>query len=131
MSETINIPRPHVPFGPEQTPELLADADYLDHAADNLAGGYAVGGYNVTDTVIKLLHDTATSLRAEQREGSPLMPEPTEPPPYRIVKRIVDSMGGYDAQIAADVCVICGAVVVYVEGHAAWHRRIERGLIDA
>ena len=67
MSETINVPRPHVPFGPAQTPELLADADYLDHAAANLAGGYSIGGYNVTATVIKLLHDTAAALRAEHR----------------------------------------------------------------
>jgi len=65
MSDNIRIPRPHVPFGPHGVPEREADADYLDHAARNIAGGYAVGGYNVTATVIKLLHDTATALRAD------------------------------------------------------------------
>lgn len=64
MTEKLTIPRPHVPFGPHGVPEKLADADYLDHAARNIAGGYAVGGYNVTATVIKLLHDTAAALRA-------------------------------------------------------------------
>ena len=64
MSDKIVIPRPHVPFGPTQVPELLADADYLDHAARNIEGGYSVGGYNVTTTVINLLHDVATALRA-------------------------------------------------------------------
>lgn len=63
MSDSIQIPRPHVPYGPHGVPEMLADADYLDHAARNIAGGYAVGGYNVTSTVIKLLHDAATALR--------------------------------------------------------------------
>ena len=63
MSDSIEIPRPHVPFGPQGVSEMLADADYLDHAARNIAGGYAVGGYNVTSTVIKLLHDAATALR--------------------------------------------------------------------
>lgn len=67
--QNIKIPRPHVPFGPTHMPELLADADYLDHAARSLAGGYSVGGYNVTSTVIKLLHDTATALRAAHDGG--------------------------------------------------------------
>lgn len=63
MTETVSVPRPHVPYGPHGVPGELATADYLDHAARNLAGGYEVGGYNVTATVIKLLHDTATALR--------------------------------------------------------------------
>ena len=61
--ESIEVLRPHVPYGPEGIPEALADADYLDHAANNIAGGYMVGGSNVKATVIKLLHDTATALR--------------------------------------------------------------------
>lgn len=68
MSDTIEIPRPHVPSGPRGVPEMTADADYLDHAARNIAGGYAVGGYNVSSTVIKLLHDTATALRKAQAD---------------------------------------------------------------
>ena len=64
MSDTIEIPRPHVPFGPSGVSEMIADADYLDRAARNIAGGYCVGGFNVTSTVIKLLHDTAIALRA-------------------------------------------------------------------
>ena len=63
MSDKVTIPRPHVPFGPLGVPEMLADADYLDHAARSIAGGYAVGGYNVTHTVIDLLHSVATALR--------------------------------------------------------------------
>lgn len=63
MSDKVTIPRPHVPFGPQGVPEMLADADYLDSAARNIAGGYTVGGYNVTHTVIGLLHSTATALR--------------------------------------------------------------------
>lgn len=62
--ESVVVPRPHVPYGPHGVPEMLADADYLDSAARNLSGGYAIGGYNVTSTVIKLLHDSATALRA-------------------------------------------------------------------
>lgn len=69
MTENVTIPRPHVPYGPVGVPTEIADADYLDHAARNLAGGYAVGGYNVTATVIKLLHDTATALRAAHEFG--------------------------------------------------------------
>jgi hypothetical protein len=59
----LTIPRPHVPYGPHGVPEHIADADYLDEAARHIAGGYSVGGYNLTSTVIKLLHDTATALR--------------------------------------------------------------------
>ncbi|MBC6496092.1 hypothetical protein [Microbacterium sp. 4-7] len=66
MTDTIEIPRPHVPYGPAGVPERLADADYLDSAARNLAGGYAIGGYNVTSTVIRLLHDAATVLRTTE-----------------------------------------------------------------
>ena len=60
----ISIPAPHVPFGPTGIPELLADADYLDHAARNIEGGYPTGGSNVTATVVALLHSVATALRA-------------------------------------------------------------------
>lgn len=57
------VPIPHVPFGPHGVPGELATADYLDHAARNLEGGYPIGGYNVTHSVIRLLHDVATALR--------------------------------------------------------------------
>jgi hypothetical protein len=71
VAERIEVPIPHVLYGPRGVPEMLADADYLDHAARNLAGGYEVGGYNVTATVIKLLHDTATALRAAHGSDEP------------------------------------------------------------
>ena len=70
MTDLIPIKRPHVPWGPRDVPELLADADYLDHAARNIEGGYSVGGSNVTRTVIKLLHDTAAALRKHYQETS-------------------------------------------------------------
>lgn len=68
--ERVTVPRPHVPFGPLGVPEALADAEYLDHAARSIASGYAAGGYNVTNTVVKLLHDTASALRADHADGS-------------------------------------------------------------
>lgn len=63
-SDAISIPRPHVPFGPEGVPEHEADADYLDHAAASLEGHYEVGGSNVRATVVKMLRDAASALRA-------------------------------------------------------------------
>lgn len=63
-SETLTIPRPHVPYGPIGVPEHEADADYLDHAASNLEGRYEVGGSNVRATVVRLLRHTAAALRA-------------------------------------------------------------------
>lgn len=74
MADTISIPRPHVPFGPVGIAENIADADYLDHAARNIARGYEVGGSNVTSTVIKLLHDTATALRVGPRNDEKTWP---------------------------------------------------------
>lgn len=68
MSGTIWIPIPHVPHGPLGTPPLLADADYLTEAAQHIQGGYAVGGSNLTGTVVRLLHDTAAALRARHEE---------------------------------------------------------------
>jgi hypothetical protein len=65
MTDTITIGKPHVPFGPHGIPEHKADADYLRHAARNIEGGYAVGGYNVTRTVINLLHSVADALELE------------------------------------------------------------------
>ena len=63
--ERITVDVPHIPFGPAGKPEMLADADYFDHAARNIYGGYAVGGHNVTAAVIDLLHNAAKALRAE------------------------------------------------------------------
>lgn len=61
--DRLTINRPHVPFGPVGLPDWRADAEYLEHAARNLQGGYQIGGYNVTTTVINLLHDVAQQLR--------------------------------------------------------------------
>lgn len=66
----VRVPRPHVPHGPARTPELLADADYLEQAARNLADGFPVGGYGVTTTVIALLQDTAAALRFQHDNGT-------------------------------------------------------------
>lgn len=69
-SAGITVPRPHVPFGPQGVPEMLADADYLDEAARRIRDGYAAGGYNVTTTVVNLLHNAATALRAQHRTST-------------------------------------------------------------
>ena len=63
----IAIPVPHVPFGPAGVPVLVADANYLDHAASNLEGKFEVGGSNVRATVVKILRDVAFGLRAAHR----------------------------------------------------------------
>lgn len=63
MIERLQIHRPHVPHGPVGVPDWKADADYLEHAAHNIAGGYSVGGHNVTATVINLLREVAHQLR--------------------------------------------------------------------
>jgi hypothetical protein len=68
---SIPVNVPHVPYGPHGVPEALADADYFDHAARSIAGGYAVGGYNVTHAVIELLHNAATALRASHQPSEP------------------------------------------------------------
>lgn len=62
---------PMVPFGPAGVTEQAASADYFDSAARNIAGGYAVGGYNVTSTVVALLHRTADALRAPEVRALP------------------------------------------------------------
>lgn len=64
------VPRPHVPFGPQGVPELIADATYLDHAASNLEGKFEVGGSNVRATVVRLLRDVALALRAAHRTST-------------------------------------------------------------
>jgi hypothetical protein len=75
-SDAINIPRPHVPYGPIGIPEHMADADYLDHAAASLEGHYEVGGSNVRATVVKLLRDTAAALRAASAVTEPMSLDP-------------------------------------------------------
>jgi hypothetical protein len=67
-TRVISVEIPHIPFGPAGVPEALADADYYDHAARNIYGGYSVGGHNVTAAVIDLLHNAAKALRAEQAD---------------------------------------------------------------
>ena len=66
---TITIPRPHVPYGPHGIPEHVADANYLREAAFHIRDGYAVGGWNLTNTVIKLLLDTAAALETEPTDS--------------------------------------------------------------
>lgn len=63
-SDALTIPRPHVPYGPVGIPEHEADADYLEHAASSLESRYEVGGSNVRATVVGILRDVATALRA-------------------------------------------------------------------
>ena len=71
VKQVLVIPIPHVPFGPQGVPELVADATYLDHAASNLAGKFEVGGSNVRATVVKLLRDVAFALHAAHSSGDP------------------------------------------------------------
>ena len=59
MPEHVTIPAPHVPF-----PGGRTDAAFMRSAADHLERGYAVGGRNVTETVIRLLRDVAVALDA-------------------------------------------------------------------
>lgn len=54
----IIVPAPSVPHKALDKP----DSHYMRTAARNLEGGYGIGGYNVTHTVIKLLRDTAAAL---------------------------------------------------------------------
>lgn len=63
-SDAVTIPRPHVPYGPVGIPEHEADAAYLEHAAGSLESHYEVGGSNVRATVVGILRDVATTLRA-------------------------------------------------------------------
>lgn len=67
MSETITIPRPHVPHGPEGVPANQADADYLRSAARNFRYR-KVCGSNLTDTVCRLLEDAAAAIEANSQE---------------------------------------------------------------
>ncbi|MDQ0726832.1 hypothetical protein [Microbacterium sp. W4I20] len=71
-SDALTIPRPHVPYGPVGIPEHEADADYLEHAASSLESHHEVGGSNVRATVVGILRDVATALRAagDSREQS-------------------------------------------------------------
>jgi len=62
--QTISVPRPHVPHGPRDVPAHVADARYLREAAHHIRDGYAVGGYNLTSTVIRLLLDAAEALES-------------------------------------------------------------------
>lgn len=64
VQQVLVVPVPHVPFGPEGVPAMLADATYLDHAASNLEGKFQIGGSNVRATVVRMLRNVATALRA-------------------------------------------------------------------
>ncbi len=61
---SLRIPTPNVPFGPEGVLPNIATADYLEAVVFKIVNKYAVvGGSNVTNTVVKLLMDTAKALR--------------------------------------------------------------------
>lgn len=62
----VAIEAPHVPYGPQGLPAMIADADYLEHAASNLERGFPVGGSNVTATVVTLLRSVSSAMREEQ-----------------------------------------------------------------
>lgn len=71
MTETITIPRPHVPFGPEGKTAEEADAEYLRHAVKNidyLERGERLWGSNLTATVRKLLLDAADAVEAPEAD---------------------------------------------------------------
>ena len=65
-ARTITIPAPHVIYGPEGVPEAVADADYLRAAVRNIryaeSNGASMFGSNLTNTVCKLLEDSAAAL---------------------------------------------------------------------
>lgn len=61
---TVNIPRPHVPFGPEDVPEDEADADYLREAARKLEDHYKPFGSNLRGTVVQVLRDAADAIES-------------------------------------------------------------------
>lgn len=73
-AQRIEIPRPHVIFGPVGEPMNAADANYLRSAVVNIryadAHGRGLWGSNVTDVVCRILQDTADAIEAG--------PEPTD-----------------------------------------------------
>ena len=60
--QTITVPRPHIPYGPEGIPADEADANYLRKAADDLAVHYRCFGSNLRATVVKLMNDAADAI---------------------------------------------------------------------
>lgn len=62
-TDTIVIPRPHVPFGPVNKSPNEADVDYLLSAADDLEEFYKPFGSNLRATVVKLLRDSAEAIK--------------------------------------------------------------------
>lgn len=74
MAETITVPRPHVPFGPEGVPADRADAAYLRSFVRNLdyhrdEHGVHIAGSNLTATVRRLLLDAANALDPEPHDS--------------------------------------------------------------
>lgn len=64
-TETITIPRPHVPYGPAGVDEWLADADYLRSAARGIEY-HGLFGSNLNRTVAKLLRDAADAVAGQE-----------------------------------------------------------------
>lgn len=60
--ETITIPRPHIPFGPEHLTINTADAQYLHTAATELEQFHQPFGSNLRATVVKLIRDAARAI---------------------------------------------------------------------
>lgn len=61
-TETITIPRPHVPHGPAGVSRDDSDAEYLREAARDLEGFYKPFGANLRATVVGLLRDAADAI---------------------------------------------------------------------
>lgn len=66
----VTIPRPHVPHGPQGTPEDVADANYLREAAQKLETHYKPFGSNLRATVVQLLRDAADAVADEREQGT-------------------------------------------------------------
>lgn len=62
--QRISVPRPHVPFGPQQLTEDQADADYLREAARKLEEHYKPFGSNLRATIVKLIRDAAEAIES-------------------------------------------------------------------
>lgn len=94
MSETITIPTPHVPHGPEGIPRNVADADYMRAAVRNIkhqSRGERLWGSNLTATIVKLLEDVADALEQKPRCPACGLPSPCGaetpedwPPPIKV-----------------------------------------------
>lgn len=70
-AESITVPRPHVPFGPQGVLPEVADAAYLHRAARDLEKHYRPFGSNLRARVVKLVHDAADAIAAGGTSRTP------------------------------------------------------------